>query len=394
MDSSRLRDLLDKYICHSITAAELDELLALLESDQITDQESSFYEKIIDNLRTDVLSDSSKKGIYNNIQKEIKRSKTRKHPFPTPILLKYAAAAAVIIISFFVFIGKNVNDNQVVDVDLKTTIEDQPIQMDSLPVLTFGDDDPLYAAISNKKSLADHGLIIKEDENGEIYYEVNNPVNEEMISDRIMTFSTPKGTTSKLILQDGTHIWLNSNSQVKYPVTFTPTERVISIAGEAYLKVKSDKKRPFIVKAADSEIKVLGTSFNVQAYKDDKQMKTTLIEGSVEISIKNQRINLSPGEQGIVSEDGKSIRKERVDIDEYISWRHGQYTFNDKTIKEILKSVQQWYDIDEIEFRNSDQAVYTGTLKRSKSLESLLKTLENISQHKFILQGRRLIVMK
>jgi transmembrane sensor len=216
------------------------------------------------------------------------------------------------------------------------------------------------------------------------------------------TLSTPRGRQFQLRLPDGSRLWLNAASSVRYPTEFASTARVIEIInGEAYLEIATvvskagHEKVPFIVKANDMQIEVLGTEFNVKAYKEEANINTTLIQGKVKITRGSSVALLTPGKQAIIATTGRSwaIRViENADTEEAIAWKNGLIAANRATIKEALMQISRWYDIDLVfknEIKEEDIRI---RVPRTASLASVLKIFELSSRMRFEVEGNKLIV--
>ncbi|WP_205514193.1 FecR family protein [Longitalea arenae] len=215
------------------------------------------------------------------------------------------------------------------------------------------------------------------------------------------TLSTPRGRQFQLLLPDGSKLWLNAASSVKYPTVFAGKERVIEINGEAYFEVppltrKGGKERvPFIVKTSDMEVEVLGTEFNVKAYKDETNVSATLLEGKVEVKTGSSQALLTPGKQAIVGQT-ESTNKitviENADTEEAIAWKNGLIAANKATIKEALMQISRWYDVD-LQFKNEiKEEEIRIRVPRTASLSGVLKIFELSSRLRFEMQGNKLIV--
>lgn len=208
------------------------------------------------------------------------------------------------------------------------------------------------------------------------------------------TLSIPKGGEYQVTLPDGTKVWLNSASSLSFPVAFPGRERHVKLTGEAYFEVAKNKDKPFYVTVNDMQVKVLGTHFNISAYKDDGAITTTLLEGSVQITKHNKQSLLVPGQQAVVNNQTSDIMVSAADIKEAIAWKNGLFKFNDEDIASIMKKISRWYDVD-VEYRgNLSGQRFGGTFSRSKSINELLDYLEQIGKIHFEISGRRVIVMK
>lgn len=208
------------------------------------------------------------------------------------------------------------------------------------------------------------------------------------------TLSTPKGGEYQLVLPDGTKIWLNAASSITYPTAFTGKERRVTLTGEAYFEVAKDKEKPFYVNVNNTQIRVLGTHFNIEAYNDDNEMTTTLLEGSVQVT-KNKAVSfLQPGQKAVIPNNSDKIAVSNANIREAIAWKEGYFIFDDEDITGIMKKVSRWYDVS-VSYQGSvDDQKFGGTFYRAKSITELLQYLEKIGKVHFAVEGRRIIVMK
>jgi len=205
------------------------------------------------------------------------------------------------------------------------------------------------------------------------------------------TISTPRGKQFQLLLPDGTKVWLNAGSSLSYPVAFNGKERRVDITGEAYFEVAPDPQQPFKVKiGAGAEIEVLGTHFNVNAYPDEPQIKTTLLEGSVKISAASAAKILKPGYQASMK-DGE-IQVKAVDVEEATAWKNGLFIFADTDIETVMRQLGRWYDIEVVIDPAVRKRQLTGEVYRSYTLQQALTVLQATDLH-FRITGRQLTVV-
>ncbi|AYL96478.1 FecR family protein [Mucilaginibacter celer] len=209
------------------------------------------------------------------------------------------------------------------------------------------------------------------------------------------TITTPRGGQYHVTLPDGTQVWLNAASSLKFPTAFNGKERDVELSGEAYFEVVKNKAMPFHVVSAGQNIEVLGTHFDVNGYQDEASLNTTLLEGSVKITKGALSAMLRPGQQSSISnnEINAAIKvSEANDIDEVTAWKDGKFHFNDTDIKTVMRQLSRWYDVD-IEYEGKIEAddVFTGTFSRGMTLAKALKVLE-FSGVNFKIEGRKIIV--
>jgi ferric-dicitrate binding protein FerR (iron transport regulator) len=205
------------------------------------------------------------------------------------------------------------------------------------------------------------------------------------------TISTPRGGQYQLVLADGTKVWLNASSSLRYPVAFAGKERSVELTGEGYFEVEKDEAMPFKVKVNAMEVDVLGTHFNVNAYSDESTIKTTLLEGAVKIKNSHAANILSPGQQAQIAEDGRISIVNNVDMDEVVAWKDGYFQFNQADLKNIMRQISRWYDVDIRYEGGIPDRKFGGDISRTANISEVLNILK-ISQVHFRIEGRTLIL--
>jgi ferric-dicitrate binding protein FerR (iron transport regulator) len=201
------------------------------------------------------------------------------------------------------------------------------------------------------------------------------------------TVATPRGGQYQLVLPDGSKVWLNAASSIRYPTVFNGTERQVDITGEAYFEVASlhmgngDKKMPFIVNANGTKVQVLGTHFNVMAYDDEGSIKTTLLEGSVKITQGAQSSLLTPGHQAQVNRASGHLSESEVNTDLAVAWKDGYFYFDRDDIKTIMRQVARWYSLDIAYEGKVSEDLFSGKIERRLPLSGILHLLERGNIH-------------
>src|SRR5699024_5592825 len=186
------------------------------------------------------------------------------------------------------------------------------------------------------------------------------------------TITTPRGGQYQVILPDGSKIWLNATSSLKFPTVFKDKERVVYVKGEAFAEVAKDENRPFYVQVLSESnekkgmIKVLGTQFNINAYPENKHVKTALISGSIKIERGNTEKILVPGERAFIK-DGKIAVKMEGNLDRVIAWKKGQFNFEGNDIRHVMQQIARWYDV-KVEYKNIPTDHFVGTISRGKDI--------------------------
>ncbi|WP_099292167.1 FecR domain-containing protein [Butyricimonas sp. Marseille-P3923] len=227
----------------------------------------------------------------------------------------------------------------------------------------------------------DKGVVVVEKQ------ELEN-VKEEVEYNRIVI---PRGGEYKLVLADGTGVWINSSSNLEFPSCFTGEERRVRLTGEAYFEVAGDTVRPFVVEVGDKEVEVLGTSFNINDYNG--KFAATLVTGKVGVHVGKQKYILEPSMQ-IRVENG-NVSMSNVDTREFVAWKDGWFVFKRRQLRDVLDILSRWYDVA-VFYRNPglQDLHFTGTIKRHSDIADVLKFLEKTDMVKFTLEGKTLIVSK
>lgn len=216
------------------------------------------------------------------------------------------------------------------------------------------------------------------------------------------TISTPRGGQYQVVLPDGSKVWLNAASSLRFPTAFTGEERRVEINGEAYFEIvtvrlPAGKKMPFKVSVNNkAEVEVLGTHFNVMAYDDEGAIETTLLEGRVKVGSSNrQPVILKPGEQASLSHSSHKsqiIRVQTVDVQTAVAWKEGYFRFNNTPVKTIMRQAARWYNAEIIYQGNVDDESFSGAVPRSENISSLLRILELTKTIRFTINERKIIV--
>jgi transmembrane sensor len=211
-----------------------------------------------------------------------------------------------------------------------------------------------------------------------------------------LTISTPLGGQYQVTLSDGTVVFLNAGSALKYPAVFGKSAREVYLTGEAYFEVAKDKARPFTVTTPEQQLRVLGTHFNISAYADERATKTTLLEGAVQVSplarSGAEPALLSPGEQSELR--GNSLQLKMADLEEALAWKNGDFIFKEEALESIMRKVSRWYDVQvEFEDEASKHIILGGMVSRAKNISAILKMIELTKRVQFRVQGRKIIVL-
>ena len=379
----RIQILYEKYLDRSITDHEKIEFFRLIR-DADDDQLGKLGEKYLKDDRLEKLDDLQEhmNVLHGNILKHINSVQSPK-PFP---FRKYITVAAALIT--FAFIGyylyKSFN----------------PVSEEQQLTSIYGDD---VAPVGNRATITlSDGTVIElaKDQQGiiasgtQLSYADGQKLLEADKDIQFATMTTPRGGQYQITLPDGTKAWLNAASSLRYPSRFNNNERKVTLEGEAYFEVAPDKEHPFIVESNGQSVEVLGTGFNVNAYRDERQSLTTLAHGSIRINTadESKSIILKPGEQAAV--EGKEIKVKQVEVNEYTAWRNGKISLSQADLSGIIRQIERWYDVKfDIDYLPPSEPMF-GVVKRDVKLSELLQALELHYNVKFTRNGRRITMSK
>jgi transmembrane sensor len=335
---------------------------------------------------------NARKQIYSRIASTIKHNQEEKPIVRVRVLNWWWAAAAVVLLAAGTFAILNTGNKpeQTIAVSPKKAVK-PIVPGTNTAVLTLADGSTVILDKTANGLVARAGNVsIKKLKNGQLAYTADGS-DQAVDPNALNTISVPRGGQYAIILPDGTNVWLNAESSLTYPVAFTGKQRKVVLKGEGYFEVAKDKDMPFTVHTDNADVNVLGTHFNVNAYADDDNVKTTLLEGSVRLNGKGATTLLIPGEQGIVADGG--ISKKQVNVNQVVAWKMGYFVFRNDNIKDIMRQISRWYDV-EVEFRgNMAGKTFGGTYSKNKDINELLKGLELTGTIHFKIEGRRIIVM-
>lgn len=255
-------------------------------------------------------------------------------------------------------------------------------------VLTLADGSRIVLDEAKDGNLAVQGntRIIKLDDR--ISYQSGNNNNEVLIN----TISTPRGGQYILVLPDGSKVWLNAASSLKFPTAFTGKERNVSLTGEGYFEVAKNTSMPFHVNTANMKVEVLGTHFNINAYDDERAIQTTLLEGAVRVSSEGADAFLKPGQQAVFTKENKRMNVfPNADIDQAVAWKNGYFQFDRTPLEMVMRRLQRWYDVEIRYEGNVPQKTFWGKIPMNINAAEALKILETSGVH-FHIDGKKIII--
>lgn len=382
ISKEHLQYLLDGLTGNTISRGELEELTGYLHSLKNENLLDASLEQVWANISNGTDHEEINSNLlYENIISDSRFRKPDHQPQKVSVLwtsrmLRYVASLILLSsLGIWFFLNKDKQKTTEPE-EIVTSLKQDTIAPNQHAVLlTLADGSRIVLGKDSDGTLAIQGDSRIEQEEGQIAYK-DIGLGILGVKPLINTVTTPKGNDFKIVLPDGTKVWLNTLSTISYPVVFDGKERKVKIIGEAYFEVARNPYQPFIVEANGTEVRVLGTHFNVSAYSEENTVKTTLIEGAVKVTNKGQSALLKPGEQSIASLSKSNIEVNNIDVEEALAWKNGYFLFNNENIKTVMKSIARWYDIT-VEYEgNVGQKTFGGTIERFATIEQLLKSME------------------
>ena len=319
--------------------------------------------------------------IWSNVQTAIHQKKVRLWP-----RIGIAAAVATIVFGLWFFNGESDLRKRTKGVEVVNDIA--PGSQGATLILASGKKIRLKDA-ANGELAEEAGISVTKTAEGQLIYEIKASSAEMM-----NTLSTAKGETYQVRLPDGSKVWLNAASSLKYPAGFPASGiRKVTLSGEGYFEIAKDASRPFIVKTNAQEVEVLGTHFNVNSYADEPAVMTTLLEGSVKVRSSNLEQTIRPGQQAV--NNGQTLVVKNVNTDNITDWKQGDFNLNRVDFRSAMRKISRWYDVEVIYDRSVPGDFETvGWVSRDKQLSSVLKSIESIGIIRFKIEGRKIYVSK
>lgn len=381
-DTSRITYLLQRYTSRTCTRQELEELFAYIAEAPENEAFHDFMETVYRDIPPgEVLPEVDLDSVYRNIIPPA----PAKRLFP----LRYAAAAAVLLaVAVLAFLwlrpGRSVQTNAPLAKQAATGIT--PGSNKAMLTLSDGTTIPLD---SNGQQVISAGNTSISRKNGQLVYDAGTTDGHV----HYHTLTTPRGGQFRLTLPDGTRVWLNSASTLRYPTVFKGKERSVELQGQGYFEVAQNAGQPFKVMVNTMEVQVLGTGFDIMAYGDEATVNTTLVEGSVQVKQGNTTRMLKPGQQAVLNTASHALSVQNADIQKIIAWKNGLFVFNNMTLTAILREVARWYDVEIVYTVTPSAELYGGGISRSLQLSGVLDLLEANGFNHFRIEGRKVIVL-
>jgi len=321
----------------------------------------------------------------------------RKSLFRTMVRLQAAAAVILLVLTGGLFLLMHKEGRKVPSSLAVSQYRNDIPAGGNKAILTLANGSTIVLNGAQKGLLAQQGNTnVVKLANGALAYHTQNKNTSALLYN---TISTPRGGQYQMVLPDGSNVWLNAASSLHFPTSFAGNERVVELSGEAYFEVAhvvssvTGKKIPFHVKVNGMDVEVVGTHFNIMAYSNEQSIRTTLLEGKVNVTQNGITQKLEPGRQAIVDNATHAITVADANTEQAVAWKNGLFRFKMTGIKELMRQVERWYDVDvEYKTMRNDQD-YTGIVPRAQNVSALLKMLEVTGTVHFRVEGKKIIVL-
>jgi transmembrane sensor len=391
MSNNRLKYLLDHFISHRISPEEEQELLQIIASGNYDDEVKEYMADAWHTEYSELMSKQQSNRILNAV---FSHESARVIPFRSKAGRRWvwiAASLLLVVASTGLFIIGKHSSKSTIGGAYVTAPQNDVMPGTSGAILKLEDGSSIVLDKASNGNLVQQGNTLVVKSGAAISYVYKNAQGENQV--HYNTVETPRGRQYQLVLQDGTKVWLNAASSIKFPVAFIGNERTVEITGEAYFEVAKNREKPFHVMCNGSMIEVLGTHFNVNAYPDEETTNTTLLEGSVRVVKGSSEKTIKPGEQAQISIDGNLHTTSNVNVDEVVAWKNNAFLFDNTDVKKLMRQLSRWYNVD-IVFKGATEEPlsFNGSISRASNLSIVLKMLESTGDVKFTIDGNKLIV--
>jgi len=391
------KELYGKYLANMLSEQEIRQLFVIISNLSDDEARSLVSDHVLEEYEEAPVENEDERleQILINLRKYTKAD-FKKRFFQIKLVHKLLAAAVILLvslISIYIYLeNERLSSLQLIT---KNSEDIAPGREQAILKLADGSIINLDSLRVGEQRLEQHGVKISRDIHGELIYEQteNIPSRSEV---EYNTVITPRGGKYKIILPDGTRVWLNASSSITYPTSFADTDkRNVKLTGEAYFEVNkiidaSKGLQPFIVNTNRQKIEVLGTHFNVNSYADEQTEKTTLLEGSVRL---NDHVLLRPGQQGESTIDQLKIKT--VDADDFVDWKNDEFNLKGGDFRSTMRKIARWYDVEVIyEPGIPNDVTVGGWISRNKNISSVLSLIQKTGNVHFKLEGRRVIVTR
>jgi ferric-dicitrate binding protein FerR (iron transport regulator) len=391
MQEERFNILLEQYVTDMMNKEDRKEFLSLLKNPHYQSRLEKVMEKEWNHGEyEEPQNEQIGQLIEQNVMGEIRKAKV------VPIkqgsgtwMRKMVAVAAVLILiagAYYLISGNSSKKDNTIASVKKAAIDVK--QAGNNAVLTLGDgQDVILDKSTNGTITRQGGIRLDKTRDGMLWYVPEGEAGEVVFN----TVSTPNGGEYHVRLSDGTNVWLNAVSSLRFPAAFAGNERMVQVTGEAYFEVAHNAKKPFRVEVKGMQVQVLGTHFNINSYHDEGLSKTTLVQGKIKITGGNASATLLPGQQALLTAANALSVVKHADVEEALAWKNGYFKFNETEVETAMKQIGRWYNLEVVYVGSTPNGHCTGKIGRNLSALNLAKVLNGIGIH-CIIEGKKITV--
>lgn len=396
MQETRLAYLFNRYFDKTATVEERNEFLAVVDQGEVEQDIRQLMEASYGRFESEdqpfVVGSRAKMLAAILIEGGIKQdSLPAKRKILWPRFVSAAAVLLILGIGFYFYKASSLSNDT-----LLVTADHYIKPGKNRATLTLANGQKIVLSDAQNGELAkEAGVSIQKTKDGKVIYTVDEQAASSEQPSHFNTITTAAGEQYEVVLPDGTLVWLNASSSLKYPSKFTGDVRQVELAGEGYFEVTKVQhhKMPFVVLSNKQRVEVLGTHFNINSYVDENATKTTLLEGSVSVSASNTSTILKPGQQAVLTAGKTTVIP--VQTDDVVAWKNGYFMFNNESLTDVMRKVARWYDVDVVYKNVSNRKItFFGTVSRFSNISQVLHMLENTGEVKFEIEGRRIIAIE
>ncbi len=390
--AERIRRLLVKQLTEPLSGTEAAELREWLAEDPLNEE---LLEEINKESLRPAFEVFEQVAEWNAFKKKLFPEKKRFITSNNRGIIRLAAAAVTIAVVATLYVLMR-NHRPPAKVQPTETVGDIPPGSDRA-TLILSDGSSILLDTANGDLAAQNGMVIRKQADGQIVYAESAGGGANRNEKLFNTLSVPRAGKFQILLPDGTKVWLNAATSMRYPVRFENDSRTVELTGEAYFEVnryeRADKRIPFQVKAGGMVIKVLGTRFNVYAYPNESKSRTVLLEGKVVVAHIDRSINLFQGEEAVLNKLNGLLTLQKAHTSRSIDWMNGTISFDYDDFELLMAKIARWYDVEVIYTEPIREEAVSGQVSRNRSLKSVIEMLSNVyDKVDFKLEGRRLLV--
>jgi ferric-dicitrate binding protein FerR (iron transport regulator) len=393
MTASRIEYLFNRYVDNSCTPKEKAELMALLREPEHEATFKSLIQKVIENTGSEMKLPAEKAnmilaGILQSDKSEVVPLKQR-----NPVFGPWLRVAAAVLLILSAGITYRLIQNKPATDSIKTVSVQKPeliLPGTDKALLTMADGTTVVLDSVENGNLVQPGNATVQKKGAVLVYNAATSATGTA-GVEFNTLSTPRGGQYRVVLSDGSQVWLNAASSLRFPTAFTGNVREVQLTGEAYFEVAKNKVKPFKVMVNGMQVDVLGTHFNINAYSEEDAIKTSLLEGSVRVMKGSLSNRLKPGEQAVLTRKDDNMDVTTADMEAVVAWKNGLFEFHGADIMTIMRQIARWYDVEIVSAAKIPTRRFEGKISRDAQLSDVLQILE-LSDIKFRVEGKKIII--